>query len=327
MSGDRNSQTSSLLLREEQQMTAACGIVSDSLKWRKHDMENKITTKRTIIFCVITFVLTWSLISVIPLTGMEYGTSLNSMLIVSACMFMPTIGNVLTRLVTKQGFSDFKLAPRFKGNGKNYLFAYFSFIILIYLGVAVYYLICRGQFTLTEGVMSNPAAAGDNRLFMQIAGLVTATVISPVINVIPTLGEEIGWRGYLLYGLKNSCGSVKAVLFTGIIWGFWHAPMIAMGHNYGTDYPGYPVAGILLMVVFCVLLGIIESYLTLRTGSVLPAAICHSAVNGLAAIGLMFINTMEYNTLLGPTYVGIIPLIPTLLAAGYILYRIKKEEL
>lgn len=290
-------------------------------------MENKITTKRTIIFCAITFVLTWALVSVIPLTGMTYGVSIESMLIVSACMFMPAIGNVLTRLVTKQGFSDFKLTPKFKGNGKNYLLAYFSFIILIYLGASVYYLIYREQFTLTEGIMSNPASAGDNRLLMLIVSLFTATVISPVINVIPTLGEEIGWRGYLLYGLKNSCGSVKAVLLTGIIWGFWHAPMIAMGHNYGKNYPGYPVAGILMMVVFCVLIGIIESYLTLRTDSVLPAAICHSAVNGLAAIGLGFSNTSTYNPILGPTYAGIIPLIPTILAAGYILYRIKKEEL
>lgn len=291
-------------------------------------MENKITTKRTIIFCAITFVLTWALVSVIPLTGMTYGASIESMLIVSACMFMPAIGNVLTRLVTKQGFSDFKLTPKFKGNGKNYLLAYFSFIILIYLGVAVYYLLYRGQFTLSGGIMYQSVPAGENMPLAQVLISITAaTVISPVINLIPTLGEEIGWRGYLLYGLKNSCGSVKAVLLTGIIWGFWHAPMIAMGHNYGKNYPGYPVVGILMMIVFCVAIGIVESYLTLRTDSVLPAAVCHSAINGLAAIGLGFINTSAYNPILGPTYAGIIPLIPTILAAGYILYRIKKEEL
>ena len=81
------------------------------------------------------------------------------------------------------------------------------------------------------------------------------------------------------------------------------------------------------MVVFCVAIGIVESYLTLRTDSVLPAAICHSAVNGLAAIGIGFINTSEYNPLLGPTYAGIIPLIPTILFAGYLMYRIRKEDL
>lgn len=290
-------------------------------------MDNNITPKRTLIFCIITFGLTWALAAVIPIMGYPYGASIESMLIVSACMFMPTIGNVLTRLVTKQGFSDFKLAPKWKGNGKNYLSAYFSFIILIYLGVAVYYLICREQFTLTGGIMYQSVPASENPLLMQIINLLAATAISPVINVIPTLGEELGWRGYLLYGLKNSCGSVKAVLLTGLIWGFWHMPMIVMGHNYGTDYPGYPFTGILLMVIFCVSVGIIESYLTLRTGSVLPAAICHSAINGLAAIGLMFVNTDECLTLLGPTYAGLLPLLPTMAAAFFVLRQIKKEEL
>ncbi len=290
-------------------------------------MENSITSKRIVIFCVITFGLTWALVSVIPLTGMAYGESLGSMFIVSACMFMPAAGNVLTRLVTGQGFSDFKLAPKFRGNGKNYLLAYFGFIILIYLGVVVYYLIYREQFALTGGILYQSAVPVENMQLMLIINLLVSTAISPVINIIPTLGEEIGWRGYLLYGLKNTCGSVKAVLFTGIIWGLWHAPMIAMGHNYGTDYLGYPFAGILMMVVFCVFIGIIESYLTLRTDSVLPAAICHSAVNGLAANGLLFANTSAYNTLLGPTYAGLIPFLPTILFGFYFLHRIKKEAL
>ena len=29
----------------------------------------------------------------------------------------------------------------------------------------------------------------------------------------------------------------------GIVWGLWHAPIIAMGHNYGTDYLGAPWLG------------------------------------------------------------------------------------
>ncbi|MCM1122820.1 MAG: CPBP family intramembrane metalloprotease [Eubacterium sp.] len=289
-------------------------------------MDNKITIRRTVIYCVITFALTWMLAALIPLMGMAYG-GMESLVIFALCMFMPTLGNVLTRILTRQGFRDFKLAPRLKGNGRNYLFAYFSFIALIYLGVSVYYLIYRKQFDLTVSIMWNLGAAKPNALLIQVMSLILATVLAPVINIVPTLGEEIGWRGYLLYGLKNSCGSVKAVLFTGLIWGIWHAPMIAMGHNYGTGYPGYPYTGILMMIVFCVFIGIIEGYITLRTGSVFPAAICHSAINGLASVGLLFCNTAEYQTLIGPTYTGIITFLPTILFAVYILHRIKKEEL
>lgn len=290
-------------------------------------MEREITVKRTIIFCVITFGLTWLLAALIPIMGFVYG-GLESLIIVTLCMFMPALGNILTRVITRQGFHDFKLAPKFKGNGRNYLFAYFSFIVLVYLGVLVYYLIYREQFDLTALIVWSPDSTEYNMQFIQIINLVVSTVISPIINIIPTLGEELGWRGYLLYGLKNSSGSsMKAVLVTGVIWGIWHAPMIAMGHNYGTGYPGYPYIGILMMIVFCVLVGIIEGYITLRTDSVLPAAICHSAINGLGSIGILFCNTTEYRMLIGPAYVGIIPLIPTIIFAAYILYKIKKEAI
>lgn len=286
-------------------------------------MEHKITKKHTILFCVITFTLTWLLAALIPVMGLTYAV-IESLVILTLCMFMPALGNVLTRLITKQGFHDFKLAPKFKGNGRNYLFAYFSFIILVYLGVLVYYLIYREQFDLTASVMWDSAP---DMQAAQIINLIVVTAISPIINVIPTLGEELGWRGYLLYGLKDSCGSMKAVLFTGVIWGIWHAPMIAMGHNYGTDYPGYPYLGILMMIVFCIFVGVIEGYVTLRTDSALPAAICHSAINGLGSIGILFCGTTEYQMLIGPAYVGIISFMPTILFAVYILHRIKKEKL
>lgn len=287
-------------------------------------MEQEITMKRTIIFCVITFVLTWLLVALIPIAGVPYG-GVESIIVLALCMFMPALGNILTRFMTKQGFQDFKLAPKFKGNGLNYLFAYFSFIILVYLGTLVYYLIYREQFGPASSVMWNSDPSMQSA---QIISLIVSTAISPIINIIPTLGEELGWRGYLLYGLKNSTGSsVKAVLMTGVIWGIWHAPMIAMGHNYGTNYPGYPYIGILMMIVFCLLIGIIEGYITLRTDSAIPAAICHSAINGLGSIGILFCNTTEYRMLIGPAYVGIIPLIPTILFAVYILYRIRKEAL
>lgn len=283
--------------------------------------------RRTILFGIITFGLAWTLAALIPLTGMAYGGTA-SLVILTLCMFMPTVGNILTRLITRQGFGDFRLKPRFKGNLRNYLYAYLVFIMLIYLGIFLYYLLFREEFDPLAGyVLSGGAPEGEVTYGAILATVLVSTLIAPVINIVPTLGEELGWRGYLLYELKEPCGSTKAVLYTGVIWGVWHAPMIAMGHNYGTDYVGYPVTGILMMIVFCVAVGIIEGYLTLRTGSAVPAAMCHSAINALASIGILFGNTMEIRTLVGPVYTGIIPLLPTILFAAYILYRIGREEL
>ncbi|NLB82141.1 MAG: CPBP family intramembrane metalloprotease [Clostridiaceae bacterium] len=89
-------------------------------------------------------------------------------------------------------------------------------------------------------------------------------IIGPISNIIPTLGEEIGWRGYLLPKLRMLLTHRAALVITGIIWDIWHIPVIVMGHNYGTDYMGYPWLGILAMIVFCVVLGVIEGYISIK---------------------------------------------------------------
>ena len=60
--------------------------------------------------------------------------------------------------------------------------------------------------------------------------------MSPIVNIIACLGEEVGWRGFLLPNLLEKFTPIKATLLTGFIWGVWHAPMIAMGYNYGLNY-------------------------------------------------------------------------------------------
>ena len=79
----------------------------------------------------------------------------------------------------------------------------------------------------------------------------------------------------------------------GIIWGLWHAPLTVMGHNYGVGYQGYPVTGILAMCVFCTVIGIILSYVTIKTGSCIPAVIGHAVLNGLSGAGIAYSNVID----------------------------------
>jgi len=59
------------------------------------------------------------------------------------------------------------------------------------------------------------------------------------------------------------------------------------------------------MTLFCLSLGTIFSWMVLRSKSVWPAVIAHSAINGVAAIGTLALKG-NVNSLLGPTPVGII---------------------
>jgi hypothetical protein len=96
--------------------------------------------------------------------------------------------------------------------------------------------------------------------------------------MIALFGEEYGWRGYLQNEMFK-LGRVRGVLLMGVIWGAYHWPIILMGWN----YPGYPLPGLLLMVLWCTAQGIVLSYAVLKSGSVLLAAFLHAVGNVIMA--------------------------------------------
>ncbi|REJ33335.1 MAG: CPBP family intramembrane metalloprotease domain-containing protein, partial [Bacillota bacterium] len=49
-------------------------------------------------------------------------------------------------------------------------------------------------------------------------------VLTPVLLSFFALGEEIGWRGYLLPQLAG-LGRRRALLLSGFLWSIWHLPL------------------------------------------------------------------------------------------------------
>ncbi len=112
--------------------------------------------------------------------------------------------------------------------------------------------------------------------------LVVAVVAAP-LNALAAVGEEIGWRGFLLPRLMPM-GALPAVVIVGIIWGLWHAPLVLLGYNYG-HIPGWQALG--CMSAMCIALGACLGWLRLRTGSIWPSAIGHGAINASAGFFLV----------------------------------------
>ena len=108
----------------------------------------------------------------------------------------------------------------------------------------------------------------------------------------------------MLPKLTEKKSPLFASVFTGVIWGLWHAPIIAMGYNYGTEHP---IAGVFAMVVFCTVLGIILSYLTYKVHSIWPATLFHASINGMDtwAPSTLFMSHKS-NVFLGPDLLGVI---------------------
>lgn len=287
------------------------------------EQEKFAAKKRLIIFISLTFVISWIIFIMIPICGLIYGSGF-AVVIIMAAMFVPALSSVLTRLITKEGFGNMYLRPNFKGHVKDYLLVYFGPTVLLILSGVVYFLIFPGSFDPELTALNEMVAKSGNQ-GLTASTLLTVQVlifiaIGPIVNIIPTMGEELGWRGYLLPKLRMFLSDRTALIITGAIWGIWHLPVIAMGHNYGTGYWGYPWLGILAMIVFCVVLGIIEGYISTKLQSTIPAAMIHSTVNAGAALPVYLLKG-SYNTLLGPAITGLIGGLPFIVLALILLIK------
>ena len=132
------------------------------------------------------------------------------------------------------------------------------------------------------------AQLGAGRVPESIGPLVAAQIalipVGAIVGVLPALGEEIGWRGWLLPTLMR-LGAVPAILLSGVVWGTWHAPVILLGYNYPAA-PGWLAMS--SMIAMCTVIGAVLGWLRWRSGSVWPAAFAHSAFNSSAGSFLLF---------------------------------------
>lgn len=132
-----------------------------------------------------------------------------------------------------------------------------------------------------------------------------ALLFAPIINFIPSIGEELGWRGYLFVKLNRITSPFRATLISGIIWGLWHAPLVVMGLKYGFGYPLAPYSGIVGMTILCIMFGAFLSYITTMVKSVVPATFAHGAFNSLVELPTFF-AIPSANPLIGPKATGIV---------------------
>lgn len=234
-------------------------------------MKNK-NLLRLIIFVLLAYGITGipALIMNHAIGFEEYFTTSHYSLFNLPIMYGPALANILTRLITKEGFHDMKLHLRLKGNVKYYLMAFLLIPALMALG-SVLLTTVYGKWDFSQ-----LSALGSPKM---LAGIVLFGLGSAPLMAFNTFGEEFGWRGYMNDKLKPLCGTAGTVVIGGVIWGLWHAPLTVAGHNFGTEYRGYPYTGFLYMAVLCTVIGVLLMYVTEKTGSIYPAAIMHASLN------------------------------------------------
>ena len=232
----------------------------------------------------------------------------------SAAMWAPGLAAILTnRLVDHEPSSKLNLGRL--GDKRTYLWAWLVPPLLVIAAGLLTALLGVGQPDLKFSVLrqATAQAALPPALIIGLQALVALT-LGPLFNTLFALGEELGWRGYLLPTLMP-LGKGRAILLSGVIWGVWHWPAILQGHN----YPGQPILGMFLMVGFCVLFGAILSWLYLRTRSPWAPALGHGTLNAVAGFPLLFMPGV--NMALGGTLTSLVGWIPMILFVGWLIWK------
>jgi len=131
---------------------------------------------------------------------------------------------------------------------------------------------------------------GDSSTFQ--IGSIGAFVVAVVgESIFSGLGEEIGFRGYLLPRLQSRWNALHASLVLGVIWGIWHLPL--------SVFPGEPQEGQAIWWMLCwqTVAAVIFTWIyNVTGGSLLAVVVLHGGAN--AASELILLNGVTETQLL-----------------------------
>lgn len=146
------------------------------------------------------------------------------------------------------------------------------------------------------------------------------TIVNLIPNLVFALGEEMGWRGFLVPELSRFSGFKATALFSGLVWLCWHLPAVVAG-NYGNT--GAPLYYQILCFGILVMAGsVIFAWIRLKSNSIWPAVVLHATHNGVIQAFFERITLNNGNTEYFAGEFGIVlPLVSLVIALILIKYE------
>lgn len=276
--------------------------------------------RRIATFLAITVAIDWGLVGLLLLAGVRF-EGLAVGIVGMAYMLVPAL--VVIALARRWGVGLREYGVRFPRRWELVLAPLLPMVITV-LTVVAAVLLGFGEFDPSgmayierlraqgAGALADVAAEQMGRLPINVVLLafLGAPIAGFTINGLFAFGEELGWRGFLQRELAP-LGFGRASALIGAIWGLWHAPLILLGHN----FPDHPRLGVLVMTAACVLLGILISWVTLRAGTVIAAAVAHGTLNALAGVPMMALRGGTNTEILQLGYAGMAAMLPLVVLA------------
>lgn len=257
---------------------------------------NLAKVNKVLLFLIITFVVDWGMIETFYALGGK-NVSIAGTIVTVIYMFVPMLTAFFIEGVIHKQKIGKALFIRLKPNWW-WLVAWLTMPLFAFAALGVSLLFndvsfswgMEGMFERFETYMTPEQLSEMHRTMDEFPihpiwiTVFQGLIAGISINAIAGLGEETGWRAFLLKEWSHMKFWPHSLL-VGAIWGLWHAPLILRGHN----YPEHPTIGAGMMIIWCMLLAPLFTFVTLKGKSVITAAVFHGTLNACAGIAIMLI--------------------------------------
>jgi membrane protease YdiL (CAAX protease family) len=137
----------------------------------------------------------------------------------------------------------------------------------------------HGSFHSSSFLISSAATVGFSR-WPRMATFCLFVPLSLSIGLLTrfpyTLGEELGWRGFLLPALRERYGFTVGCLITGVVWALWHYLLL---YAFGLFSGSHAATKIPFFTMMVIGLSFVFGWLRLKTNSLWPCVLMHASHN------------------------------------------------
>lgn len=196
-------------------------------------------------------------------------------LYVVGLMWCPALAGMLTLRLNGRSISE--LGWKW-GKTKYQLWSWFIPLLYASIGYAIVWIAGFGGFGnrgFLDAIVKQMHLGGPRWVSVALGIALTGT-FGLVGSISHALGEEIGWRGFLVPELFRTTSFTTTALISGIVWSLWHYPILIWG-DYNAGTPTW--YGLTCFTVMVVSISFVFAWMRLKSGSLWTGAILHASHN------------------------------------------------
>jgi uncharacterized protein len=196
-------------------------------------------------------------------------------LYVLGLMWCPALAGMLTLRLNGRSISELGWEW---GKTKYQLWSWFIPLLYASIAYAIVWIAGFGSFgnpQFLDALVKQMHLGGPRWVSIAIGITLTGT-FGLVVSISHALGEEIGWRGFLVPELFRTTSFTTTAFISGIVWSLWHYPVLIWG-DYNAGTPTW--YGLTCFTVMVLSMSFVFAWMRFKSGSLWTGAILHASHN------------------------------------------------